>query len=168
MISASARYALDPGLFWTTVSEPFTAVLQSSLTIVVLFSRPPFCLEVSIISANISTFLIGITRVTDTTKVPPQLQNMLCMTIVLACRKKLHFLITANYTLLSCQCLHTICKSTQRMHALCEQGCRSTSYTYTANEDSVTIEVCYDFPGPPYTTRKARKIAASSSNLLII
>ena len=74
-------------------------MLQSSPTIIITFSRPQIynidllfivtrCLKVSVIIANILTFLIGTAHIKKSSNMHQQLKNMLYAAILLSCRKR--------------------------------------------------------------------------------
>ena len=108
------------------------------------------CLEVSVITANIFTFLIGTVHIKNSTNVHPQLKKTCFIRqfyfraekVILLARNRLPALIVLIFA-------HDM--QIQVAHALCKQGCRLISYT--ANIRLVTIAACYNCPRSPLTIK---------------
>ena len=118
-------------------------MLQSSPTIVIAFSWPQHflivtrCLKVSVIIANILTFLIGAAHIKKSTNVHQQLQNMLYTPILLTCTKKVILLGRSRLrALVVLVFAHDM--QIQVSHAVCKQGCRMISHTANKRVTIVT------------------------------
>ena len=145
-------------------------MLQSSPTIIITFSRPQLYifivtrrLKVSVIIANILTFLIGAAHITNSSNIHLQkcLQNMLYTAILLSCRKS-DFVckksIAHSYRVNFC----TRYMQIQVAHALRKQGCRLINYT--ANIRLVTIAACYNCPRSPYAYYCKKNVGSKSNS----
>ena len=114
-------------------------MLQSSPTIITR------CLKVSVIIANILTFLIGTAHIKNSSNIHQQLKNMLYTAILLSCRKSDFFARKRLRALIVLFFAHDM--QIQVAHALCKQCCRLI--IYTANIRLVTIAACYNCPRSP-------------------
>ena len=100
-------------------------------------------MKVSVIIANILTFLIGTAHITNSSNIHQQLQKICFIRqfyfraekVILFARNRLRALIVLIFA-------HDM--QIQVAHALCKQGCRLISYT--ANIRLVTIAACYNCP----------------------
>ena len=90
-------------------------MLQSSPTIIITFSRSLIffivtrCLEVYVSIASILTFVIVAALMQHSTNVQRQLQNMLYMSILIACTTHIIYLLDADYAVLSCSYVQAQC-----------------------------------------------------------
>ena len=128
-------------------------MLQSSPTIIITFSRPHIyffivrrCFKVSVIIANILTFLIGIAHIKNSSNIY-QLLEKTCFIrqfyfraekVIFLARTRLRALIILLFA-------HDM--QIQVAHARCKQGCRLISYT--VNIRLVTIAASYNCPRSP-------------------
>ena len=102
-------------------------------------------MKVSVIIANILTFLIGTAPIKNSSNIHQQLENMLYTAIYFRAEKVILFARNRLRALIVLIFAHDM--QIQVAHALRKQGCRLISYT--ANIRLVTIAACYNCPRSP-------------------